>query len=89
MKYSIIFTKAFKKSFKQLAQSDKKQVLKILDKLAKKEILEDKYHDHALAGNFKGCRDCHIRPDLVLIYKINNEYLELLAMRLGSHSELF
>lgn len=44
-------------------------------------------HDHALSGNLKDCRDCHIRPDLVLIYrKTNDDILEL--VRLGSHSEL-
>jgi mRNA interferase YafQ len=44
-------------------------------------------HDHPLIGNFKDCRDCHIKPDLVLIYrKINDNVLEL--VRLGSHSEL-
>ncbi len=44
-------------------------------------------HDHALNGNLKDCRDCHIRPDLVLIYrKTNDDILEL--VRLGSHSEL-
>lgn len=89
MKYSITFTKPFKKAFKKLDLSDKEQILKILDRLANQEILEDKYHDHALKGEFKGCRDCHIKPDLVLVYKINDEILELLAMRIGSHSELF
>ena len=44
-------------------------------------------HDHTLTGNLKDCRDCHIKPDLVLIYrKINDNTLEL--VRLGSHSEL-
>lgn len=88
MKYSIAFAKSFKKSFKKLAQNEKEQTLAILSKLANEEILEDKYHDHALAGKFKGCRDCHIKPDLILIYRIDNEILELLAMRLGSHSDL-
>lgn len=44
-------------------------------------------HDHSLTGNLKDCRDCHIKPDLVLIYrKTNDNTLELI--RLGSHSEL-
>lgn len=89
MKYSIAFAKSFKKSFKKLAQNEKEQTLAILSKLANEEILEDKYHDHALADKFKGYRDCHIKPDLILIYRIDNEILELLAMRLGSHSDLF
>lgn len=89
MKYSITFTKPFKKAFKKLTQSDREQTLKILDRLANQEILEEKYHDHVLSGKFKDCRDCHIKPDLVLIYRFNDEFLELLAMRIGSHSELF
>jgi mRNA interferase YafQ len=49
--------------------------------------LPQRMHDHPLNGNFKDCRDCHIKPDLVLIYrKINDNVLELI--RLGSHSEL-
>ena len=49
--------------------------------------LPELMHDHPLIGNFKDCRDCHIKPDLVLIYrKINDNVLEL--VRLGSHSEL-
>ncbi|TLD84998.1 type II toxin-antitoxin system YafQ family toxin [Helicobacter sp. MIT 11-5569] len=89
MKYSIVFTKTFKKAFKKLTRSDKEQTLEILNKLANKEALKDKYHDHALMGEFKGCRDCHIRPDLVLVYKINDEFLEVLAMRISNHSKLF
>lgn len=43
--------------------------------------------DHPLKGEWKGCRDCHLKPDLVLIYRKTNAAIEL--MRLGSHSELF
>jgi len=51
------------------------------------EKLPELMHDHSLTGNLKDCRDCHIKPDLVLIYrKINDNTLEL--VRLGSHSEL-
>ena len=46
-----------------------------------------KYKDHALTGNYKGFRDCHIKPDLVLIYAVESNLLRL--VRLGSHSELF
>jgi len=55
--------------------------------LANDQPLTDKFHDHALSNNWQGCRDCHIRPDLVLIYrKPDDETLQL--VRLGSHSEL-
>jgi mRNA interferase YafQ len=49
--------------------------------------LEPRYHDHALTGNWKDHRDCHIKPDLVLIYRKTNDNL-LQLVRLGSHSEL-
>ena len=46
-----------------------------------------KYKDHALTGNYKGFRDCHIKPDLVLIYRVQSDTVDL--VRLGSHSEVF
>ena len=46
-----------------------------------------KYKDHALTGNYKGFRDCHIKPDLVLIYRVQSDIVDL--VRLGSHSEVF
>jgi mRNA interferase YafQ len=49
--------------------------------------LEERFHDHALSNNWQGYRDCHIRPDLILIYaKPDDENLE--RVRLGSHAEL-
>ena len=55
--------------------------------LAADEALPARFHDHALAGRWRDFRDCHIRPDLVLIYrKPDGETLEL--VRLGSHSDL-
>ena len=55
--------------------------------LAADAPLEERFRDHALTGNWKGHRDCHVKPDLVLIYsKPDDETLQL--VRLGSHSEL-
>ena len=51
--------------------------------------LPEKYQDHRLIGNYKEYRECHVFPDRLLIYKINNTELELLLFRTGSHSELF
>ena len=59
----------------------------IVKLLASDETLPDKYRDHLLTGDWKDYRDCHIKPDLVLIYrKPDDEVLQL--VRLGSHSEL-
>lgn len=59
----------------------------VVQTLAIDQPLAERLHDHALSNNWQGCRDCHIRPDLVLIYaKPDAETLEL--VRLGSHAEL-
>jgi mRNA interferase YafQ len=64
-----------------------KDFTNIVKALALDEILADKHRDHALTGEWKDHRDCHIKPDLVLIYrKPDDEQLQL--VRLGSHSEL-
>lgn len=49
--------------------------------------IPEKHRDHALTGNWKGFRECHIKPDLLLIYEISEQGIQL--VRLGSHSELF
>ena len=63
--------------------------MQVLARLANDEILEPKYNDHALQGRLKDCRDCHIKPNLVLIYQKKDDVLELLALDIGSHSEVF
>jgi mRNA interferase YafQ len=57
--------------------------------LANGEILPEKYHDHALSGDRKGCRDCHIRPDWLLIYERNDDVLTLLLCETGTHADIF
>ena len=59
----------------------------VLSCLCNDEVLPEKYRDHALTGDWNGCRDCHVRPDLVLIYEYQNH--DLILHRLGPHSELF
>jgi len=61
----------------------------IIQKLRNEEALEAKHHDHALSGNYVGFRECHITPDWLLIYSIDNGKLVLTASRTGSHSDLF
>jgi len=55
--------------------------------LVAQEPLAEQYRDHALVGNWKGFRECHIQPDWLLIYRIEGEELRL--ARTGSHTELF
>lgn len=58
----------------------------VLQKLLTDEELPEKYKDHQLKSNLKDFRDCHIKPDLVLMYRKYDDILEL--VRLGSHSDL-
>lgn len=64
-------------------------MLDIIVKLADCISLEPANHDHALGGEYKNCRECHIRPDWLLIYEIDDKELYLYLTRTGSHSELF
>jgi mRNA interferase YafQ len=78
--------RSFDKDFKKAELSP--NLVEVLYCLVKDEQLPEKYRDHALTGNFKGFRDCHVKPDLVLIYKLtDDDILEL--HQLGSHSEIF
>ena len=61
----------------------------VLDKLCAKEPLESKYRDHALSGSYKDFRECHIQPDWLLIYAIDDDRLILVASRTGTHADLF
>ena len=91
MKYEVRFTNQFKKDVK-LAKKQGKDIDKLFDVigiLANGETLDEKYRDHDLSGNFRGCRECHIEPDWLLIYEVDNNVLVLVLNRVGSHSELF
>ena len=91
MKYEIRVTNQFKKDVK-LAKKQGKDIDKLFEVvgvLADGKPLDEKYRDHDLSGNFKGCRECHIEPDWLLIYEIDNDVLILVLNRVGSHSELF
>ena len=61
----------------------------VINKLAMQETLDEKYHDHALFGNFSDFRECHVKPDWLLIYAIDDEELELFLFRTGTHADLF
>lgn len=55
--------------------------MELIDKLANGETLEPKHNDHALSGNLQGTRECHIKPDLLLIYEKFDDILQLNALR--------
>jgi len=85
MKFKLVRTKTFKRSFKKLNLSDSD--LQIFIEIINGLTLDIKYKDHQLKGELKEFRECHIKPDLLLIYRIKNNQLELIDI--GSHSELF
>jgi mRNA interferase YafQ len=87
--YGIFRTSSFKKDYKKLTKNEQDLLRIIIEKLVNKETLESKYKDHKLIGDYLGCRECHIKPDLLLIYKYNDDILELALVRVGSHSSLF
>lgn len=89
MKYTIFRATSFKKDFKKLSNEKQDSLLCIIEQLANGEMLGEKYKDHMLSGNFKGCRECHVKPDLLLIYRITNDIMELALIQTGSHSSLF
>lgn len=91
MKYEVRFVNQFKKDLK-LARKQNRDIEKlyaVIEKLADGEKLEERYRDHELTGNYRGCRECHIEPDWLLIYQIVDDVLVLVLNRIGSHSELF
>ena len=61
----------------------------IIKQLAAGENLDPKYHDHRLEGDYADCRECHIQPDWLLVYRRYENELVLYLLRTGSHSDLF
>ena len=90
-KYIVKPTAQFKKDFKlAMKRSMKIELLEeVIAMLAMGETLPDKHKDHALTGNWVGHRECHILPDWLLIYRIEDEVLVLTLARTGTHSDLF
>lgn len=91
MKYSIRPTSRFQKDLKRIQKRGFRIELlaDIIKKLSQGEPLPESNRDHALSGNFSGCRECHIAPDWLLIYEISNDELILYLTRTGTHSDLF
>ncbi|MCL1114136.1 type II toxin-antitoxin system YafQ family toxin [Shewanella basaltis] len=88
--YKLEYSSQFKKDFKKVAKlpiPDVIEVGHVITSLQQGQKLAEKYVDHSLSGNWANYRDCHVKPDLVLIYKVESITLKL--ARIGSHSELF
>jgi len=86
---NVVFKSRFKKDLKKLKSSNRNEdeLLALIGLLAHEQVLEERYRDHILIGDYVGCRECHIRPDWLLIYKVEGN--DLVLVRTGSHSDLF
>lgn len=88
--YNLEYSTQFKKDFKKITKMPIPDIIEIgniISQLQRGAPLAPQNVDHALTGNWIGFRDCHIKPDLVLIYRIFEGQLQL--ARIGSHSDLF
>jgi mRNA interferase YafQ len=81
----------FKRDFKKFKYNDSviEELEKIIEFLTTGKKIPEKYKDHSLIGGYSGMRECHIKPDVLLIYWIDRANNLLYLERIGSHSELF
>ena len=88
---TIKYETSFKKDFKRIVKRgyDIRLLEEVIEILANGNELPKKYKDHNLIGDYSDCRECHITPDWLLIYKIDGNELILYLTRTGTHSDLF
>ena len=89
--YQIQFTTKMKKDVKRMKKRGKdiSKLTSVLSLLASGKSLPDSFFDHQLVGNKAGFRECHVEPDWLLIYRIEEDTLILIATETGSHADLF
>ena len=91
MNRDIVWTTQFKKDYKLALKRhlDIELLDNIIRSLSRGETLPKKNRDHALTGDWAGHRECHILPDWLLVYRIEDDVLVLTLARTGTHSDLF
>lgn len=90
--YSLHPSKQYRKTFKRLhhgGRFDVGELEKVLTLLAAGDTFPVRYANHQLKGKYSDCFECHIKSDLLLIYKIDDTSKKIALVKLGSHSELF
>lgn len=91
--YEVKTTTRFNKELKKISKQHKdiEKLIYVVEMLANGKELEEKYKNHKLINDktFKNCCECHIQPDWLLVYKIQDNELVLLLFATGSHSDLF
>lgn len=88
---NIVPSNQFKKDLKLAKKRglNLKLLSSVVDTLASQQPLDTKYRDHNLTGNYRGFRECHIEPNWLLVYRADEDQLELFLFRTGTHSDLF
>ncbi len=91
MIYKVKYSSKFKKNYKLAKKRgmDVKLLEEIIDKLRRRIPLEKRYKDHELQGKYKGFRECHIQPDWLLVYYVEDDVLVLTLVDTGTHADLF
>ena len=91
MNRELHIARSFKTDIKKLSAQEKAETRTVVQKLQKDEPLEPKFRDHDLHGNYEGYRECHVRPDLLLVYAKGSEgeLLILTLYRISSHTNIF
>ena len=88
---TIKYQTAFKRDYKRIKKRgyDLRLLEDVIVLLAQEQELPPAYRDHALTGDYSGCRECHIAPDWLLVYEVLQDELLLYLTRTGTHSDLF
>lgn len=88
---NIVPSNQFKKDLKLAKKRGLKldRLTTVVNTLAAQQPLDEKYRDHGLSGNYRGFRECHIEPNWLLVYRVDNDELELFLFRTGTHTDLF
>ena len=91
MQYELKYTRAFRRGYKRAKKRGLNLSLlgEIVEMLRCGKKLPKKYADHCLSGDFSQCREYHIQPDWLLVYRIDDDILTLTLMDTGTHAELF
>lgn len=92
-KYGVVTSNKFNKQLKKIIKQGKdlKKLSDVVKKIANGEALDSKYRDHALQDTkyYRNCRECHIEPDWLLVYRVKEEEIILYLVETGSHADIF
>lgn len=89
--FEVVLSNRFRKDLKLAAKRGLRldELNAIVEQLAAGQTLPERNRDHALTGDHIGFRECHIRPDWLLVYRVDGDALELFLFRTGTHTDLF